>query len=88
MTLCLGALQAQVRERTKQLEALVGELNMGQAQADEQKHEVTRLQVPRCYPDDLCEPLCWAVSVWLEESGMAMHAAFRSHSFFAGGAHP
>ena len=40
-----GVLQAQVRERTKHMEALVGELNMGQAQADEQKHEVTRLQV-------------------------------------------
>lgn len=36
--------QAQLREKQKQLEGLVGELNMEQAKADEHKDAIARLQ--------------------------------------------
>ncbi len=37
-------MQAQLREKQKQLESLVGELNMEQAQADQHRDAITRLQ--------------------------------------------
>ncbi|BDA44058.1 Cilia- and flagella-associated protein 58 [Coccomyxa sp. Obi] len=40
----ISALQAQLREKQKQLESLVGELNMEQAKADEHKDAIARLQ--------------------------------------------
>ncbi len=39
-----SGLQAQLREKQKQLESLVGELNMEQAKADEHKDAIARLQ--------------------------------------------
>ncbi|KAK9915507.1 hypothetical protein WJX75_000051 [Coccomyxa subellipsoidea] len=40
----ISALQAQLREKQKQLEGLVGELNMEQAQADQHRDAIARLQ--------------------------------------------